>query len=184
MLNIQQGRFSGVRQIDSPNHDARPDEQDISLIVIHGISLPPGQYGGSYIEQLFTNTLNPQDDPFFDEIKDLRVSAHCLIRRDGEIIQFVPLHQRAWHAGESSYCGREACNDFSIGIELEGQDSEAYTQAQYATLVDAVSAIQGAYDIPVDAIVGHCDIAPQRKTDPGPAFDWKFFKECLPNDPA
>lgn len=184
MLEIQQGKLVGIRQIASPNQDQRPDEQDISLIVIHGISLPPGQYGGPYIEQLFSNTLNPDDDPYFAEIAALRVSAHCLIRRDGELLQFVPFHRRAWHAGQSNYCGRSACNDFSIGIELEGQDNEAYSVAQYACLKLLVTSLRQAYAIPLQAIVGHADIAPARKTDPGPAFDWKYFKDGLTNDPA
>ena len=174
---IENGCLGGIRQVSSPNCDARPDEHDVSLIVIHGISLPPGEYGGPWIEQLFTNRLELDTHPYFREIADLRVSAHVLIRRDGEVIQFVPFYQRAWHAGVSSYCGREGCNDFSIGIELEGQDDESYTDAQYDSLRALISALQQHYPaIEKDAIVGHSDIAPGRKTDPGQAFDWQRLK--------
>ena len=174
---IENGRLTGIRQINSPNCDTRPDEQDISLIVIHGISLPPGEYGGPWIEQLFTNRLETEAHPYFRDIAGLRVSAHVLIRRDGEMIQFVPFHQRAWHAGVSSYCGREACNDFSIGIELEGQNDEAYTEKQYISLRALIAVLQQHYPaIKNDAIVGHSDIAPGRKTDPGKAFEWQRLK--------
>lgn len=164
----------------SPNCDDRPDIDDISLIVIHGISLPPGEFGGPYIEQFFTNRLNSEQHPFFTEIKDMRVSSHALIRRDGELIQFVPFEKRAWHAGQSSYQGRERCNDFSIGIELEGTDEDKYTDQQYATLADLIASILLVYpNTSQERIVGHSDIAPGRKTDPGPGFDWTKLAHVL-----
>ncbi len=143
------------------------------MLVVHGISLPPGAFGGGEIEALFTNSLDWDADPYFGEIRGLQVSAHLLVRRDGEVVQFVPFNERAWHAGESRFHGRARCNDFSIGIELEGEDETPYTDAQYECLVAIVAAIEQAYpDISNRNIVGHSDIAPGRKTDPGPAFDW------------
>ena len=156
--------------IDSPNQDARPDLTDISLVVIHNISLPPQQYGGEGILQLFTNRLDPSAHPYYAEIHQLKVSSHFLIRRDGRLLQFVPCGQRAWHAGASQWQGRERCNDFSVGIELEGSDFDAFEEAQYATLNRLLEAIRQRY--PIRGIVGHSDIAPGRKTDPGPCFDW------------
>jgi len=148
--------------------------------VIHSISLPPGEFGGPYIEQLFTNCLEPSDHPYFETIHQLKVSAHTLIHRDGHITQFVPFHKRAWHAGESNYCGRESCNDFSIGIELEGTDDEPYEEAQYQQLATIIGTLQASYpSLDKDAITGHCDIAAKRKTDPGPAFDWDHLKQLL-----
>ncbi len=174
------GLLDAARQVSSPNCDERLAGGDIDLLVIHGISLPPAQFGGPYIEQLFTNRLDPAAHPYFADIAHLRVSAHLLIRRDGELVQFVPFNRRAWHAGVSSFCGRERCNDFSIGIELEGTDSTPYTAAQYAQLVAVTRALQQAYPaIVADHIVGHCDIAPGRKTDPGPAFDWAAYRDAL-----
>ncbi|KDM92720.1 1,6-anhydro-N-acetylmuramyl-L-alanine amidase AmpD [Photobacterium galatheae] len=168
------------RHVPSPYYDVREDEQDISLLVIHNISLPPGQFGGPYIEQLFTGTLDPAEHPYFAEIHQLRVSAHCLIRRDGEVVQFVPFHARAWHAGRSEFDGREKCNDFSIGIELEGTDTLPYTSAQYDTLTALTRALQTAYPkISRTRITGHEFIAPGRKTDPGLAFDWRRYKTAL-----
>jgi len=163
--------------VPSPNCDERADPADINLIVVHNISLPPGEFGGPYIEQLFTNTLNIDEHPFFETIADLKVSAHILIRRDGEVIQFVPFMKRAWHAGESCFQDRNCCNDFSIGIELEGTDDLAYTEEQYSQLANLVTALMAQYPaITRDRITGHCDIAPARKTDPGPAFQWsKLF---------
>jgi len=157
----------------SPNQDDRPDGCEPELVVIHGISLPPGCYDGPYIEQLFTNCLDPQEHAYFAEIAILQVSAHLLMRRDGNILQFVPFGRRAWHAGESRFRGRGGCNDFAIGIELEGTDDEAYTDLQYRQLVGVVDALIDTYEqLSVRRIAGHCDIAPGRKTDPGPAFDW------------
>ena len=155
--------------IPSPNCDARP-QTEVSLIVIHNISLPPKQYGGNGVIELFTNNLNPNEHPYYAEIHQLRVSSHFLIRRDGHLVQFVSCLQRAWHAGVSNWQGRERCNDFSVGIELEGSDFEAFAPAQYQTLRALVDALRTAY--PIRAIVGHSDIAPGRKTDPGPYFDW------------
>ena len=157
-------------QIPSPNRDARPAEASISLVVVHGISMPPGEFGGDGIERLFTNRLDPGGHPYYATVARLKVSAHFLVRRDGTLFQFVSCAHRAWHAGVSSWNGRSRCNDFSIGIELEGTDEIAYTAAQYAMLARLVKALRRRYSI--ETIVGHSDIAPGRKTDPGPAFDW------------
>lgn len=165
-----QGMAQPARWIASPNYDERPAPEDISLIIIHNISLPPQQYGGDGIVELFTNRLNPDEHPYYAQIAHLRVSAHFLIRRDGALLQFVSCLHRAWHAGQSLWQGRERCNDFSIGIELEGSDYEAFTPAQYRTLNDLIAALTRQY--PITAITGHSDVAPQRKTDPGPYFDW------------
>ena len=167
---------NGARVVCSPNFDARPDPDDIELLVIHGISLPPREYGGCYIDQLFTNCLSPEQHPYFAEIQHLRVSSHLLIDREGRLSQYVPLRNRAWHAGESAFKGREACNDFSIGIELEGCDDEDYCDIQYKKLAGITNVICRRWrKITKDRIVGHSDIAPGRKTDPGPAFDWDYF---------
>ncbi|UTM57718.1 1,6-anhydro-N-acetylmuramyl-L-alanine amidase AmpD [Photobacterium sp. CCB-ST2H9] len=169
-----------VRQVPSSHCDIREDEQDISLLVIHNISLPPGQFGGPYIEQLFTGTLDPAGHPYFAEIHQLRVSAHCLIRRDGEVVQFVPFNARAWHAGMSEFGGREKCNDFSIGIELEGTDTLPYTPEQYDALKALTQTLMQMYPaITRSRITGHEFIAPGRKTDPGLAFDWRRYKTAL-----
>lgn len=172
----------GVKCVPSPFYDQRPDAQDISLLVVHNISLPPGQFGGPYIEQLFTGQLNPAEHPYFELISGFRVSAHCLIRRNGDIIQFVPFNCRAWHAGVSQFARRDKCNDFSIGIELEGTDTLPYTQAQYASLTELSRVMMTCYPrINVSRITGHEFIAPGRKTDPGLAFDWRMFKTGLLN---
>ena len=165
-----QGWLEGVRRIPSPNCDERPVGEAITLVVIHNISLPPGVFGGEGVIELFTNRLDPAAHPYYATIKDLRVSAHFLIRRDGELIQFVPCSKRAWHAGVSRWRGRERCNDYAIGIELEGTDDLPYTDDQYAVLNDLLAVLCDAY--PIADVVGHADIAPGRKTDPGPAFDW------------
>lgn len=179
-IDPESGLLDDARFIPSPNFDERPVATAIDLLVIHNISLPPNEFGGPYIEQLFSNNLNPDIHPFFQEICDLRVSSHLLIRRDGEILQFVPFHKRAWHAGESNYQGRSRCNDFAIGIELEGTDDIPYENIQYQRLVAITSALQAQYPgIMKQHIVGHSDIAPQRKTDPGPAFDWNRYLEAL-----
>ena len=179
-LNKKNGLLEGEQQIPSPNMDERPENCDPELIVVHNISLPPGEYGGPYINQLFCNQLNPQDHPYFEDIHELRVSSHILIRRNGELIQYVPFNKRAWHAGVSSYCGRERCNDFSIGIELEGTDEDSYEDIQYQQLAKLVTVLQQNYPtIAKDAITGHSDIAPGRKTDPGPSFDWHYLKQLL-----
>jgi AmpD protein len=181
-LNKSTGLLNGVTYIESPNHDSRPGAEQPSLVVIHGISLPPNQFGGQGVTELFTNQLNPEEHPYYKEIESLRVSAHLFIRRDGSIIQFVPFHKRAWHAGLSEFNGREKCNDFSIGIELEGADDIPYTAEQYNKLAEVVKALQETYSsITSQAVVGHCDIAPGRKTDPGESFDWQYLSELLHN---
>jgi len=162
----------------SPNYDLRPDDTEINLLVIHGISLPPGEFSTKsekYITNLFTNTLDPTEHPYFQEIYQLKVSCHCLIKRNGKLIQYVPFRYRAWHAGQSCFNGKENCNDFSIGIELEGTDDIAYTKEQYQVLLTLINAIRKIYrKIPLNNIVGHCHIAPNRKTDPGNSFDWEW----------
>lgn len=160
--------------IASPNTDARPMQADISLIIIHNISLPPNQYGGNGVIELFTNTLNPDEHPYYLEIAHLKVSSHFFIRRDGQLLQFASCHVRAWHAGVSNWQGREKCNDFSIGIELEGSDLEAFEPIQYETLKSLISALKDCY--PIQSVAGHSDVAPGRKTDPGPYFDWSRIK--------
>ena len=173
-------RWPDARQVNSPNFDERPDGCDIELIVVHGISLPPGKYGGPEIDQLFTNCLDPDADPYFADMAHLKVSSHLLIRRDGELVQYVPFSKRAWHAGESCFGKRTACNDFSVGIELEGQDEEPYTDRQYERLGEVVDRLVAMYPgLSPDAIVGHSDIAPGRKTDPGPGFNWAHFRQLL-----
>lgn len=174
------GRLSTARQVPSPNCDDRPAGATPELVVVHGISLPPGEFGGPWIDRLFTNTLPPQQHPYFAEVAPLKVSSHLLIRRDGAVVQYVPLHRRAWHAGISSYRGREKCNDFSIGIELEGTDDDAYEPAQYRALSETIVALCAAYPtLSREHIAGHSDIAPGRKTDPGEGFDWPRFKALL-----
>jgi AmpD protein len=174
------GLLEGVRQVLSPHCDARPAGQAPELIVIHGISLPPGEFGGPWIERLFTGSLPATAHPYFATIQGGRVSAHLLVRRDGELVQFVPFQLRAWHAGASCHEGREACNDFSIGIELEGEDETPYTAAQYAAAAGAITALREAYPgLDAQRIVGHSDIAPGRKSDPGPAFDWQALRARL-----
>ncbi len=168
--------LEGVRHCPSPNYDTRPS--DIELLVIHSISLPPGQFGGPFIDQLFTNSLDENVHPYFASIINLRVSAHLLIRRDGEVVQYVPLHKRSWHAGVSNFKGRTKCNDFSIGIELEGCDDVPYTDIQYQKLAEITKILQQVWPS-LTQIVGHCDIAPERKTDPGPLFDWGRFKNSI-----
>lgn len=174
------GLAAGARQLTSPNADERPDGCDISLIVVHCISLPPGEFGGDWIERFFCNRLPADAHPYFAEISSMQVSAHALIRRDGELVQFVPFHRRAWHAGVSNFHGRERCNDFSIGIEMEGTDDGRYEEEQYQTLATLIHALSIAYpDIDQEAITGHSDIAPGRKTDPGPGFDWQRLHQEL-----
>lgn len=169
-----------AKKIPSPNFNQRPELTTVSLLVVHNISLPPGEFGHDYVEQFFQNQLDIPRHPFFDEIKDLKVSSHLYIKRSGELVQFVPLDQRAWHAGLSSYEGDENCNDFSIGIELEGTDTNPYTDAQYQTLVATTLDIQRLFPaISNERITGHEHIAPGRKTDPGPAFDWPYYLGLL-----
>lgn len=179
-VDLANGLMGGVEQIASPNCDARPLGVDADLIVVHGISLPPGEFGGRWIDRLFTNTLPPEFHPYFAEVSSLRVSSHLVVRRDGAITQFVKFTERAWHAGKSSFDGREACNDFSIGIELEGTDTLPYAAAQYHALAKAVAALCAAYPrLSTDRLVGHSDIAAGRKTDPGPAFDWPHARALI-----
>lgn len=169
-----------ARRLLSPNCDCRPEGCEISLIVVHGISLPPGEYGGPWIDDLFSNRLDAGAHPYFADIADLQVSSHVLIRRDGELVQYVPFSQRAWHAGLSSYQGRDACNDYAVGIELEGQDEEPYEAVQYQRLAELITALRGRFpSIAAEAIVGHCDVAPGRKSDPGQSFDWTRLKSLL-----
>ncbi len=179
-MKIIAHRLDSARQQPSPNCDPRPEAGDISLLVIHCISLPPEQFGGDFITQLFCNRLDPNQHPYFQEIYQLKVSAHLLIRRDGEIVQFVDFNQRAWHAGVSQFQGRERCNDFSIGIELEGSVNQPFNEAQYQQLAGASRLLLEHYPgMDKQRIVGHSDIAPDRKTDPGPHFDWKKYLALL-----
>jgi AmpD protein len=174
------GLLRGVAQIASPNCDARPPGVEPDLIVVHGISLPPGEFGGPWIDRLFTNRLPEDAHPYFAEVGPLRVSSHLVVRRDGTITQYVKFTDRAWHAGKSSFEGREACNDYSIGIELEGTDTLAYDGAQYHALSQVIAALCDAYPgLSPDRVVGHSDIAPGRKTDPGPAFDWTHARGLI-----
>lgn len=172
--------WEDVLYVQSPNCNDRPQGMSIDTIIVHGISLPPHEFGGDFVRALFTNTLDYSLHPYFETLRHLKVSAHLFINRAGVMMQFVPFDKRAWHAGESSFKGRGVCNDFSIGIELEGADDVPYTQAQYHSLVHAVQRLMQAYPaITIDRIVGHSDVAPVRKTDPGPAFDWTLFREML-----
>ncbi len=174
------GWLEGVERAVSQNCDDRPPDVTVDLLVIHGISLPPGEFGGPWISALFTNTLDCGVHPYFSHLRDLKVSSHLLVRRDGSLIQFVPFTQRAWHAGDSLFCGQPRCNDFSVGIELEGSDDIPYESSQYQTLVEVTASLMVAYPaITEDRIVGHSDIAPQRKTDPGPVFEWPRFRAAL-----
>ncbi len=189
MLNVNTGRpgekstqgvLKEARQCPSPNQDDRPPEAVVDLLVIHNISLPPGEFGGPWIDDLFTNRLDSSAHPFFEGISHLKVSAHLLIRRDGEIVQYVPFHKRAWHAGESEFHGRCNCNDFSIGIEIEGVDDLAFEDNQYLALARVTRLLMRDYPaITRQRITGHSEIAPGRKTDPGPAFDWSYYHRLL-----
>jgi AmpD protein len=179
-VDARTGWMPGARQVPSPNFDTRPDGILPELIVVHGISLPPDEYGGPWIDRLFTNALPPQAHPYFEQIKGLKVSTHLLIRRDGELVQYVSIRDRAWHAGASCYQGRERCNDFSVGIELEGSDHIPYEPAQYRILSAVILELCKAYpSLSPSRIAGHSDIAPGRKTDPGPAFDWQRLHALL-----
>jgi AmpD protein len=180
VIDTKTGWLSGVQHVPSPNCDARPDNAQLDLIIIHGISLPPAEFDGNWIDLFFTNELPVAAHRYFAEIAHLRVSAHVLIRRNGSLTQYVPFTARAWHAGESDYCGRKSCNDFSVGIELEGTDEIPYEPAQYTALAKLVYSLRGAYpSLQKAELVGHCDISPGRKTDPGPSFDWNLLKRHL-----
>jgi AmpD protein len=179
-VDLETGLMRGAKQIASPNYDARPAGVEADLIVIHGISLPPGEFGGPWIERLFTNTLPAEIHPYFAEVAPLRVSSHVVVQRDGALTQYVSFADRAWHAGQSNYQGRAACNDFSVGVELEGTDTLPYEATQYEALAAVVAALCAAYPrLSADRLVGHSDIAPGRKTDPGPAFDWPRARRLI-----
>ncbi len=180
-VHVATGLLVGAaRQVLSPHCDERPSGTQVDLLVLHGISLPPGDFGGTAIEQLFTGNLDPAAHGYFADIHRLRVSAHVLVRRTGELVQFVPFQRRAWHAGASHFAGRDRCNDFSIGIELEGADDIPYASAQYESLARLLAALFQAYPtLSPERLVGHSDIAPGRKTDPGPAFDWGRLRVLL-----
>lgn len=179
-INPLTGLLQEARFIPSPNFGVRPNDCRIDMVVIHNISLPPREFGGSYIDDFFCNRLDKTLHPYFEGIIHLKVSSHCLIRRHGQITQYVPFTQRAWHAGISFFQGRADCNDFSIGIELEGADDIPYTNEQYVALVELIKTLRSTYkDISLDRIVGHDTIAPDRKTDPGPAFDWSLLRRRL-----
>lgn len=185
MIDSASGLLVEASQICSPNWDERPAGSVPELIVIHSITLPPGQFGGPWIDALFTNTLDPAAHPYFTEIHQLQVSSHLLIRRDGAVVQYVPFTKRAWHAGTSSYAGRERCNDFSIGIELEGSDETPFEAVQYQQLARIIAALLHAYPtLSATRITGHSDIAPGRKTDPGPHFHWGELYALLEGDAA
>lgn len=178
-FKVMDGQLMGARQLASPNFNQRPDDTDIQLIVIHNISLPPSQFGGGYIEQFFQNQLDWNVHPYFKTIEGMQVSTHLLILRTGEVIQCVNFNDRAWHAGRSSYLAKKECNDYSIGIELEGSDDTDFETIQYKILVDVVATLQHAYPKTIQHIAGHSDIAPGRKTDPGPHFQWTHFRAAL-----
>jgi AmpD protein len=180
-LDPVSGWIEGVRRLPSPNFDARPAGADAEIVVVHNISLPPGEFGGPYVERLFTNTLDPDAHPYFRDIAHQPVSAHLFVDRRGVVTQFVSLHDRAWHAGVSSFRGRERCNDFSIGIELEGADHVPFEHAQYDRLAALIDLLRARWPVlaDVERLVGHSDVAPGRKTDPGPAFDWARLRRLL-----
>lgn len=179
-FTIENGTLTAQRQVPSPHFSARPNVEDISLLVIHYISLPPEEFGGDFIDRFFQGTLDPTLHPYFEEIKELRVSAHCLINRQGEVTQYVNFNEMAWHAGVSCFDGREKCNEFSIGIELEGSNNQPFTEAQYQSLAKLSQAILQNYPkITPLRITGHSDIAPERKIDPGQYFDWAYYRKLL-----
>ncbi len=180
IIDSASGWLVGVRRVPSPNFDERPAGAELGLIVVHGISLPPGEFGTGWIDRFFCNDLPPDAHPYFATICNVAVSAHVLIARDGTLTQYVPFNRRAWHAGKSEYCGRNACNDFSVGIELEGADDVPYASEQYRALAELIAALRHGYRSLARAeVVGHSDIAPGRKTDPGPAFDWTELERRL-----
>jgi len=180
IYTLEQGWLKQAKQLRSPNFGPRPADCEPDLLVIHNISLPPGCYGGDCIERFFTNCLDWDEHPFFDEIRGVEVSAHLLIERSGKLVQFVSFCDRAWHAGQSCFDGRDNCNDYSIGIELEGTDEEPYTDKQYLALSAVTGLLLEHYaQLKLDRIVGHSDISPGRKTDPGPAFDWPRYRNAL-----
>ena len=178
-FQVIDGQLIGARQVPSPNYNQRPEHTEIQLVVVHNISLPPSQFGGGYIEQFFQNQLDWSEHPYFQSIEGMQVSAHLLILRSGEVLQFVNFNDRAWHAGRSIYLGKKECNDYSIGIELEGSDDLPFDEVQYVALAQVTAALQAAYPKILQHLAGHSDIAPGRKTDPGPFFDWVKFRTLL-----
>lgn len=176
---FQAGWLASARRVESPNFGRRPEGAKVSLAVIHNISLPPGEFGGSAVEDFFLNRLDATAHPYFAEIAGLQVSSHFFVRRDGEVVQFVSVHDRAWHAGTSNWCGRDNCNDYSVGVELEGSDDQPFTPAQYSALWSLLEVL--AAELGINAIAGHSDIAPGRKTDPGPHFDWAALRTRFPD---
>ena len=176
-MEARNGWLYGTKVLASDNYDDRPPHCEVELVIIHAISLPPEQFGGGHIEKFFTNSLDWNEHKYFEKIRDLRVSSHLLVDRLGGVLQFVDLNKRAWHAGKSAWEGRNSCNDFSIGIELEGSDSQPYEREQYSSLAGLLVSIFGLYPrVNIDAVVGHCDVSPNRKTDPGPFFDWDYLR--------
>lgn len=171
-FQVIDGQLIGARQVPSPNYNQRPEHTEIQLVVVHNISLPPSQFGGGYIEQFFQNQLDWSQHPYFQSIEGMQVSTHLLILRTGEVLQFVNFNDRAWHAGRSSYLAKKECNDYSIGIELEGSDDQPFEEVQYSVLAQVIATLQATYPKILQHLAGHSDIAPGRKTDPGPFFDW------------
>ncbi|TCH64599.1 1,6-anhydro-N-acetylmuramyl-L-alanine amidase AmpD [Acinetobacter sp. ANC 4862] len=184
-FQVIDGQLIGARQVASPNYNQRPEQTEIQLVVVHNISLPPSQFGGGYIEQFFQNQLDWSKHPYFQSIEGMQVSTHLLILRTGEVLQFVNFNDRAWHAGRSSYLAKKECNDYSIGIELEGSDDQPFEEVQYSVLAEVIATLQAAYPKILQHLAGHSDIAPGRKTDPGPYFDWPktraFIQQCKAN---
>ena len=178
-FQVIEGQLIGARQIASPNYNARPAHSEIELLVVHNISLPPSQFGGGYIEQFFQNELDWSLHPYFQTIQGMQVSTHLLILRSGEVLQFVNFNQRAWHSGRSTYLGKKECNDYSIGIELEGSDDLPFQEIQYQVLAHVVTVLQAAYPKLLQHVAGHSDIARGRKTDPGPYFDWLKIRRLI-----
>ena len=171
-FQVIDGQLIGARQVPSPNYNQRPEHAEIQLVVVHNISLPPSQFGGGYIEQFFQNQLDWSKHPYFQSIEGMQVSTHLLILRSGEVLQFVNFNDRAWHAGRSTYLAKKECNDYSIGIELEGSDDQPFEEVQYSVLAQVIATLQATYPKILQHLAGHSDIAPGRKTDPGPFFDW------------
>ncbi|MEZ2903772.1 1,6-anhydro-N-acetylmuramyl-L-alanine amidase AmpD [Acinetobacter terrestris] len=171
-FQVIDGQLIGARQVPSPNYNQRPEHTEIQLVVVHNISLPPSQFGGGYIEQFFQNQLDWSQHPYFQSIEGMQVSTHLLILRTGEVLQFVNFNDRAWHAGRSSYLAKKECNDYSIGIELEGSDDQPFEEVQYSVLAEVIATLQATYPKILQHLAGHSDIAPGRKTDPGSFFDW------------
>lgn len=179
-IDPESGWLRGALRVPTPNRDQRPEGAPVDLVVVHAISLPPGEFGGPWIDELFTNRLDPGAHPYFREIAGMRVSAHALIRRDGSVTQYAPFGERAWHAGRSCWEGREACNDFAVGIELEGDDEQVFEPVQYRRLAELIRALMQVYPgITPERVVGHCHVAPGRKTDPGSHFDWARLKRLI-----